>query len=77
VEPIEAPGKDGEPDARFAEAVLAQVEDLTVTRQISTLKSRLQRLSPVEHQDYNRIFGDLVALEQRHKALLGRASGTF
>jgi DNA primase len=77
VEPIEAPGKDGEPDARYAEAVLAQVEDLTVTRQISTLKSRLQRLSPVEHQDYNRIFGDLVALEQRHKALLGRASGTF
>ena len=77
VEPIEAPGKDGEPDARYAEAVLAQVEDLTVTRQISTLKSRLQRLSPVEHQDYNRIFGDLVALEQRHKALLARASGTF
>jgi DNA primase len=57
--------------------VLAQVEDLTVTRQISTLKSRLQRLSPVENQDYNRIFGDLVALEQRHKALLGRASGTL
>ena len=55
VEPVEAPGKDGEPDARYAEAVLAQVEDLTVTRQISTLKSRLQRLSPVEHQDYNRI----------------------
>jgi len=77
VEPIEAPGKDGEPDARYAEAVLAQVEDLTVTREISTLKSRLQRLSPVEHQDYNRIFGDLVALEQRHKALLGRASGTL
>jgi DNA primase len=77
VEPIEAPRKDGEPDARYAEAVLAQVEDLTVTRQISTLKSRLQRLSPVENQDYNRIFGDLVALEQRHKALLGRASGTL
>jgi DNA primase len=77
VEPIEAPRKDGEPDARYAEAVLAQVEDLTVTRQITTLKSRLQRLSPVESQDYNRIFGDLVALEQRHKALLGLVSGTF
>ncbi len=77
VEPIETPRKDGEPDARFAEAVLAQVEDLAVSRQIAELKSRLQRLSPVDTKDYNRTFGDLVALEQRHKALMGRASGAF
>ena len=77
VEPIETPRKDGEPDARYAEAVLAQVEDLTVSRQIAELKSRLQRLSPVERQDYNRTFGDLVALEQRHKTLMGRASGAL
>ncbi len=75
VESIETPRKDGEPDARFAEAVLAQVEDLAVSRQIAELKSRLQRLSPVDTKDYNRTFGDLVALEQRHKALMGRASG--
>jgi DNA primase len=77
VEPIETPRKDGEPDARYAEAVLAQVEDLTVSRQITELKSRLQRVSPVEGQDYNRTFGDLVALEQRHKTLMGRASGAL
>ncbi len=77
VEPIETPRKDGEPDARFAEAVLAQVEDLAVSRQIAELKSRLQRLSPVDTKDYNRTFGDLVALEQRHKALMGRASGAI
>ena len=77
VEPIETPRKDGEPDARYAEAVLAQVEDLAVSRQIAELKSRLQRLSPVDTKDYNRTFGDLVALEQRHKALMGRASGAF
>ncbi len=75
VELIETPRKDGEPDARFAEAVLAQVEDLAVSRQITELKSRLQRLSPVDTKDYNRTFGDLVALEQRHKALMSRASG--
>jgi DNA primase len=77
VESIETPRKDGEPDARYAEAVLAQVEDLTVSRQITELKSRLQRVSPVEGQDYNRTFGDLVSLEQRHKALMGRASGAL
>ena len=77
VEPIETPRKDGEPDARYAEAVLAQVEDLAVSRQIAELKSRLQRLSPVDTKDYNRTFGDLVALEQRHKALMGRASGAI
>jgi DNA primase len=77
VEPIETPRKDGEPDARYAEAVLAQVEDLAVSRQIADVKSRLQRLSPVDTKDYNRTFGDLVALEQRHKALMGRASGAL
>ncbi len=77
VEAIETPRKDGEPDARYTEAVLARVEDLTLSRQINELKSRLQRLNPVERQDYNRTFGDLVALEQRHKALMGRASGAL
>jgi len=75
VEPIEVPGRTGEPDATFAEKVLAQVEELAVNRQIVSLKSRLQRLSPVSEPGYNRIFGDLVALEQRHKVLLERATG--
>jgi DNA primase len=76
VEPLEVPGTEQEPDARFAEQVLARVEELSVSRQIATLKSRLQRMSPVDQQaDYNRLFGDLVALEQRKKALMGRVSG--
>jgi len=75
VEPIEVPGRTGEPDATFAEKVLAQVEELAVNREIVSLKSRLQRLNPVSEAGYNRIFGDLVALEQRHKVLLERATG--
>jgi DNA primase len=51
------------------------VEELAVNREIASLKSRLQRLSPVSEPGYNRIFGDLVALEQRHKVLLERATG--
>jgi DNA primase len=78
VEPVETPRADGEADARYAEEVLARVGELAVSRQISTLKSRLQRLNPTDGQnDYNRTFGDLVALEQRRKALLDRASGAL
>jgi DNA primase len=78
VEPVETPRADGEADARYTEEVLARVAELAVSRQISTLKSRLQRLNPTDGQsDYNRTFGDLVALEQRRKALLDRASGAL
>ncbi len=78
VEPLRVPRADGEPDARYADAVLARVEELAVSRNIAVVKSRLQRLSPVDGQsEYNRIFGDLVALEQRRKALLERAAGAL
>jgi DNA primase len=73
VEPLRAPRADGEPDARYADAVLARVEELAVSREIATIKSRLQRMSPVaEPEKYNRTFGDLIALEGRHRALLER-----
>ena len=78
VETIEVPGASGEPDAKFAEAVLARVEELSVSRDIASIKSRLQRLSPVAEQaDYNRMFGDLVAFEQRRKVLSERAAGSL
>ncbi len=78
VESIEVPGASGEPDAKFADAVLARVEELAVSRDIATIKSRLQRLSPVAEQaDYNRMFGDLVAFEQRRKVLSERAAGAL
>jgi DNA primase len=73
VESVEAPGADGEPDARFADDVLTRIEELAVSRQIVAVKSRLQRMNPVTEQaEYNRMFGDLVALEQRRKLLLER-----
>ncbi|MDR2986765.1 MAG: DNA primase [Nocardiopsaceae bacterium] len=76
VESVEAPGADAEPDARFADDVLTRIEELAVSRQIVAVKSRLQRMNPVTGQtEYNRMFGDLVALEQRRKLLLERTSG--
>ncbi|HVB44380.1 MAG TPA: DNA primase [Streptosporangiaceae bacterium] len=71
VEPVEAPGAAGEPDVRFAEYVVNRIEELAISRQIATVKARLQRMNPVAEQaDYNQLFGDLVALEQRRKLLL-------
>jgi len=74
VEPLRAPRADGEPDARYADAVLAQVEARAISREIVAIKSRLQRMSPVDKPaEYNRMFGDLMALEGRHRALMERA----
>jgi DNA primase len=65
-----------EPDARYADALLAQVGQLAVSREIHALKARLQRMNPVDEQaSYNKMFGDLVGLEKRRKALLDRAAG--
>jgi DNA primase len=64
------------PDEKYADVVLARVGELAVGREILAVKARLQRMNPVEEQAaYNRMFGDLVALEQRRKSLLDRATG--
>jgi DNA primase len=66
----------GEPDVKYADRVLAQVGELAVSREIASVKARLQRMNPIEEQaSYNRMFGDLVGLEKRRKALLDRAAG--
>ena len=66
----------GEPDAKYADVLLAKVGELAVSREISSVKARLQRMNPVEEQaGYNKMFGDLVGLEKRRKALLDRAAG--
>ena len=65
-----------EPDVRYADVLLAKVGELAVSREINSVKARLQRMNPVEEQaGYNRMFGDLVGLEKRRKALLDRAAG--
>jgi len=52
------------------------LEEMALTRQIQELKSRLQRVNPVEAAaEYNRLFGDLIVLEQRKKALRERGLG--
>ena len=73
VEPLR---RNSEPDEKYADILLARVSELAVSREITSVKARLQRMNPVEEQaGYNRMFGDLVGLEKRRKALLDRAAG--
>ncbi len=73
---VEPPQVNGEPDVRYVDVVLARVGELAVSREIASVKSKLQRMNPVQQQvPYNQLFGDLVGLEQRRKALLDRAAG--
>ncbi len=73
VEPLQVAG---EPDEKYADMVLATVGELASRREIAAIKAKLQRTNPEDDQPaYNKMFGDLVALEQRRKWLLGRATG--
>jgi DNA primase len=75
---VEPPQVPGEPDAKYADVVLARVGELATGREIIAVKARLQRMNPVDEQaSYNRLFGDLVALERRRKTLLDRATGAL
>ena len=63
---------------RYATEVLARLEELAATRRIAEVKSRLQRINPVEQSgEYNRLFGELVALEAHRRALRERSIGTL
>ncbi|HEY0452720.1 DNA primase [Actinophytocola sp.] len=73
---VEALHHKAEPDARYVGSLIAALQETVVANQIAELKSRLQRLSPVEDADnYRTLFGDLVALEQYRKALGDKAAG--
>ncbi|MEN3320644.1 MAG: primase [Mycobacterium sp.] len=75
---VEAMHARSEPDLRYVESLIAALNKSVVARQIADIKSRLQRLSPLENaDDYRALFGDLVAMEQYHKALGEQASGSL
>jgi DNA primase len=65
-----------EPDAGYVAAHVFRLQEVTTMRRITDVKSRLQRTNPVEHAtEYNRMFGELVALEQHRRNLRERAIG--
>jgi DNA primase len=77
VEPLLAEGAtEDEVLARYATSITARLRELSTTRQVNELKSKLQRINPVEQVDeYNRLFGELLGLEQVRRALREQAIG--
>ncbi|MGD9622518.1 MAG: DNA primase [Mycolicibacterium sp.] len=72
----EAINADDEKLPRYIGGVLARLQEVWIGRQIAEVKSKLQRMSPVEHGDeYHALFGDLVAMEGYRRGLLEQASG--
>ncbi|HEY0904266.1 MAG TPA: DNA primase [Marmoricola sp.] len=67
---VEAVHTSKEPTTAYAAQHVHRLRELTAMRRIADLKSRLQRTNPVEQAtDYNRMFGELVALEQHRRNL--------
>ncbi|MGB0099186.1 MAG: DNA primase [Nocardioides sp.] len=66
-----------QPDAAYFTEYLLRLQELTVTRRIADIKSRLQRTNPVDDPDaFNRMFGELAALEAHRRTLLDQLTGT-
>lgn len=73
---VEAIAVDDERLPRYIGGVLARLQEVWMGRQIAEVKSKLQRLSPIEQGDeYHAVFGDLVAMEAYRRSLLEQASG--
>lgn len=72
----EAINADEDKLPRYIGGVLARLQEVWIGRQIAEVKSKLQRMSPVEQGDeYHALFGDLVAMEAYRRSLLEQASG--
>jgi DNA primase len=64
------------PAERYAEAVLSKLQELAVGRRVAALKSRAQRMNPVDDpKQYNALFAELLAAEQHQRALRERSIG--
>ncbi|RKT82752.1 DNA primase [Saccharopolyspora antimicrobica] len=74
-EPLDVQSDDG---PRYVADLITRMQERLVSRQIADIKSNVQRISPVEDaEEYNALFGDLIALEGYRKALLDKIMGTM
>jgi DNA primase len=65
-----------EPTVAYVTLHIVGLLELTALRRIADLKSKLQRTNPVEHAEtFNRMFGELAALEEHRRKLRDRIVG--
>jgi DNA primase len=73
VEPLHS-GADAQD--RYADAVIARLQEIVAARQVAALKSKLQRINPIDEPDeHARLFGELISLESHRRTLRERAIG--
>ena len=61
---------------RYVESVVLRLHEVWVSRKLVTLKARLQRTDPSERTGaYNRLFGELMAMEKQRRDLRERGLG--
>jgi DNA primase len=59
----------GDDEAQYVAAMIRRLREFDVTRRVFRLKAQLQRMNPVEAEGYNRVFGELMALEALKRQL--------
>ncbi|WP_418058567.1 DNA primase [Pimelobacter simplex] len=65
-----------EVDAGYVAHHIHRLQELTVLRRIDEVRSRLQRTNPLDNAtDYNKMFGELAALEERRRNLREKIAG--
>lgn len=66
-----------EPDEGYASAHTARLQLLSTMRELADLRSKMQRINPVEHEsEHKRAFSQLIALESRRRDLELASRGT-
>jgi DNA primase len=69
---VEAP--KGDPASGYTERVFSRLQEFFLTRQITTMKKRLERLNPTKDPNaYDALFGELMALEGERRSVRARA----
>jgi DNA primase len=67
---------EGDTEHRYVSSVVVSVHERDVTRRVAEVKSRLQRTNPEsETEAYNRLFNELIVLEQRKRELRTQLDG--
>ena len=64
----------GRSTARYVEQVMARLDEMTLKRQMDTLRKRLERLNPVnDAAEFDPLFAELTDLTSRYRAARARA----
>jgi DNA primase len=75
VEPLRV---DGTPDPHYVHVQTSHLQLFAINRRVADAKSKLQRVNPVEKpEEYHRLFGELLSLEQHARALREQTSNSL